>query len=243
MSSTIFLPEASSDASIDANLFLSNNCRIYSQPLFKEMAQVGVEIAFHPSEQAPLQFYAECNQEVLSHLTHTQLRTISRVIKAHSSRPARLFYKVESRVLFDLVPAIIEVARQLQEEKVELIIDVHERLLLSSNRVADAVIKLKENGVFSCLGGYEWEQEDTRSGQISAGLYQYVRLANPPRYLNDTARFFDICFKFAEELGISIIVDKVQSRSQYEYTRKAPCFAVKGFYLEKPNLLNVAGQD
>lgn len=238
MSATIFVPEASSDASLDAQIFLAKTCRIYSQPLFKSMQKVGVEISFHPNEQLPSQFYAECNQDVLLHLAHEQLHAICALIKNNCDLPTRVFYKVESRILYDLVPAIIDAAKNLKQYNSELIIDIHERLILSSNRVADAVVQLSDNGVFSCLGGYEWEHGDMRKPHIASGLYRYVRLANPPRYLNDANRFFDLCFELVDQLGISLIIDKVQSRSQYEYSSKTPCFALKGFYLERPRLLH-----
>lgn len=227
------------DRSPEAGFFLSYSYRVYSQSLFNEMQQIGHEIAFHPNAQPPLQFYSECNQDILSNLSRKQLLVIEELITSGTLKPTCFFYKVEARVLYELIPAIIDTAKKLRLHNSELIIDVHERLLLSSNRVTDSVHELSENGVYSCLGGYEWECEDIRRHHVTSGLYRYVRLANPPQYLNDTNRFLDICFEMVEKFGTRLIIDKIQSRSQYEFAKKTPYYALKGFYLERPQLIHM----
>lgn len=233
------LSSLSGDRTPESHFFLSHSYRVYSQSLFNEVEKIGSEISFHPNAQPPLQFYSECNQEVLSNLSRKQLLIIEELITSGILKSTCFFYKVEARVLFELVPSIIETAKNLRLHNSELIIDVHERLLLSSNRVTDAIHQLSENSVYSCLGGYEWEREDIRRHHITSGLYRYVRLANPPQYLNDTNRFLDICFEMVEKFGTNLIIDKIQSRAQYEFSKKTPCYGLKGFYLERPQLIKM----
>ncbi|MGL6416292.1 hypothetical protein ACSZMN_20645 [Aeromonas veronii] len=218
-----------------SNFYLSHSHRIYSQSLFNGVEKNGAEITFHPSTSSPLHFYSECNQEVLCNLTREQLITIETLISNGAIKPTFLFFKVEARILNEIVPSIIETAKSLRVHNSELIIDVHERLLLSSNRVTDAIHQLSENGVYSCLGGYEWEYEDIRRCHVTSGLYRYIRLANPPMYLNDANRFLDVCFEMVEKFGANIIVDKIQSRSQYELSKKHHIMLLKDIILSAPN--------
>jgi len=221
-------------------LSLSFDYRIYSQSFFYKNNGAGIELAFHPISQPAIQFYAECNQETLRSIICEQLCAIEQLLMYENERQTstlQLFYKVEPRILYEVVPEITETAKRLKKNNIELVIDIHEKLRLPSNKVNDAVHKLAEDDIRTCLGGYDWERIERSHGYMATDLYHYVRLATPPRYLNDADRFLDICFEMTERHGCRIIIDKVQSRSQYEISKKTPFFALKGYYLERPQLL------
>jgi hypothetical protein len=199
---------------------LSYSYRIFLQSYYDSAIQkVGCEIYFHPTKESPLQFYSECNENTLNLISCEQLKTILFIMENNLFYTPKVFYKVEPRVLIKLVPLIVDVAERLSGYNVELIVDIHERLLLSSNKVVDAVQQLKEANVDSCLGGYEWEVDNKRLAYVESRTYKYIRLANPPQHLRDANNFLDICFNMVEKFGASLIIDKVQSRAQFNLTK------------------------
>lgn len=221
------------------NTLTSLSFLVYCQRLFYKSTSAGCELAFHPVGQSAMQFYAECNQGDLQLLTCEQLTFIERFSRngGHLAPLSQVFFKVEPRVLADVASAIISTAEIMNAHGVELIVDVHERLFLANNRVNETVHTLCEHGISLCLGGYDWGRTDKRKKYLSSGVYRYVRLANPPLFMNEVDLFLDVCFEMVEKYSCRLIVDKVQSRTQHELVKKTPYHALKGFYLGRPHLL------
>ncbi|WP_421263000.1 hypothetical protein [Aeromonas sp. 602200] len=219
---------------------LLNLLRIYTQPLFYKTAVVkSIELTFHPVSQSAAIFYAECGQRDLVSLTCEQLTLIENLsADAAQSSLQQVCCKIEPRVLADVAPNIIATSEKMKQHGVVLIVDVHERLSLACNQVNPAVHNLSEHGVAVCLGGYEWERADKRKGYLTSGLYRYVRFANPPRYLHEANQFLDSCFELVEKSSCGLIIDRVQSRTQFEMVKMAPYHALKGDYLGRPRLLS-----
>lgn len=217
----------------------SSLIRIYSQPLFYKSEETnGIELEYRHVSQPTTRFYAECSQRDLIALTCGQLALIESLqVDFTSAGLQQVILKVQPRVLFDVVPAIIYTAEKMKSHGVELIVSVHERLLLANNRVDKSVCILHGSGISLCLGGYDWVRTDKRKKYLSSDMYRYICLANPPLFMNEADLFLDVCFEIARGDSCRLIVDKVQSRMQHELVKKTPYYALKGLYLGRPRLL------
>lgn len=215
--------------------------KMYIQEIFSVNPKIRMAaFFFRPMNMEVASFYNSCSIQMLQMITHVQMSLLNECCQAYykkGRRPCQCFFKIEPRVICQVVEPLIEVMKDLKEYKIDLVLDVN---LLSEgyfdNDIKKSLLKISDSGFKICLGGYDWRNNDKGSFSIPSEIIDFIRLGPPPSNLAEVNHFVDTSFYIRENYNVKIVVDRVQSRGELDVVCRTPYYAAMGNYLSSAQL-------
>ncbi|MFM4875104.1 hypothetical protein ACEUDK_19385 [Aeromonas veronii] len=224
--------------------WINSYSKLYTQELYCKDPRTRIAtLYFRPHNIDVSHFYRSCDLSMLERVTHVQLSLIDDCcIAYHKSgrRPSQIFFKIEPRVIPFVIDLLLISMEKLREKKIELVLDMNFQENEFSKKLElglyKELYKIVDSGYHLSVGGFDWKQNVPEGIDIINDLFSYVRLGPPPAYIAEVNHFIDTCFYIVERHKSSLIVERLQSKTDLDIACRVPYHALMGDYIY-PTLL------
>ncbi|MGS3153248.1 hypothetical protein ACB268_21205 [Aeromonas sanarellii] len=220
--------------------WISSYSKLYTQELYCKDPRTRIAaLYFRPHNVDASHFYRSCDLTMLERITHVQLSLIDDCcIAYHKSgrRPSQIFFKVEPRIIPFVIEYLLASIKKLRDKRIELVLDMNFQENEFSKRKLDSKLykelyKIVDSGYHLSVGGFDWKQNVPENIDMINDLFDYVRLGPPPANIAEVNHFVDTCFYIVERNKSSLIVERLQSKTDLETACRVPYYALMGDYI------------
>ncbi|WP_240533696.1 hypothetical protein [Aeromonas veronii] len=232
LSSTFDITESFNDA---------NYTKLYIQDAFCKNPKLKMySFYFRPLNLDANSFYKNCITDSLIKLTLTQISLLEECcssLRPQERRPFSVLFKVEERILQIIANDLISMIKRLSKLNISIILDLNINAMSINDKLNKTLYYIHDSGCLINISWGDWHQK--QKIEIPCDVFNYIRIGPPPKLCVDVNKYIDTCFYIKEELGVELILDKIQSSTELDIACRTPYSFLMGEYISKVRLADL----